>query len=69
MGRVSAGDTAAMIRAVGVDRIVLSSDLGQIDRPTPGEGLGRFRELLLAESITSREWEVMLRDNPLALLA
>ena len=52
MGRVSAQDTAAMIRAVGVDRIVLSSDLGQIDRPPPGEGLARFRELLLAEGIT-----------------
>jgi hypothetical protein len=58
-----------MIRAVGIDRIVLSSDLGQIDRPPPGEGLARFRELLLAEGITPREWEVGLRDNPLALLA
>ncbi len=69
MGRVSARDTADMIRAVGVDRIVLSSDLGQIDRPTPGEGLTRFRELLLAEGITAREWALALRDNPLALLA
>lgn len=68
MGRVSARDTAALIRRVGAQHVVLSSDLGQVDRVPPGEGLVRFRELLLAEGLTAREVDMTLRDNPSALL-
>jgi hypothetical protein len=68
MGRVSAPDTANLIRRVGARHIVLSSDLGQVDRPSPGEGLARFREVLLAEGLAPGEIDVGLRDNPAALL-
>jgi hypothetical protein len=68
MGRVSARDTASLIRRVGARHIVLSSDLGQVDRPPPGEGLARFREVLLAEGLAPGEIDVGLRDNPAALL-
>jgi hypothetical protein len=68
MGRASARDTAALIRRVGARHVVLSSDLGQVDRPPPGEGLARFRELLLAEGLAPAEIDVGLRDNPVALL-
>ena len=53
---------------MGAEHVVLSNDLGQIDRPPPGDGLARFRELLLAEGLTPREIDVALRDNPAALL-
>jgi hypothetical protein len=68
MGRVSARDTAALVRLVGAEHVVLSSDLGQVDRLSPGDGLTRFREILLAEGLTPREIEIALRDNPRALL-
>jgi hypothetical protein len=68
MGRVAARDTAALIRRVGAEHVVLSSDLGQIDRPPPGEGLVRFRKLLLAEGLAPREVDITLRDNPGGLL-
>jgi hypothetical protein len=61
-------DTAALIRRVGAQHVVLSSDLGQVDRVPPGEGLVRFRELLLAEGLAVPEVDMMLRDNPSALL-
>jgi hypothetical protein len=53
---------------VGAEHVVLSSDLGQIDRPSPGEGLTRFRELLLAAGLAAREIDITLRDNPGGLL-
>jgi hypothetical protein len=68
MGRVSARDTAALVRTLGAEHVVLSSDLGQVDRLPPGDGLARFREVLLAEGLTSREIDIALRDNPRALL-
>jgi hypothetical protein len=68
MGVQSAADAARIIRDVGAARIVLSTDVGQVDRITPAEGLARFAELLAKESIEPDELETAMRRNPAALV-
>ena len=42
MGLVSLAETAAIFRAVGASRAILSTDVGQVDRVSPAEGLARL---------------------------
>ena len=64
MGSVSAKETARTFREVGAERIVLSTDVGQVDRVTPAEGLARFATLLTDEGISSDELAVAMKANP-----
>ncbi|WP_376795505.1 DUF6282 family protein [Thermogemmatispora sp.] len=59
----------AAIRAVGPERTVLSSDLGQRSNPTVVNGLLDFASRLLAEGFTRCEVQRMLVDNPARLVA
>ncbi len=67
-GVATARETAALFRAVGAERVVLTSDLGQVHTPPPGDGLLRFAEALAAEGITPHEIATAMVRNPAALV-
>ncbi len=57
-----------MIKAVGPERTVLASDLGQITNPPPWEGLRMFVSVLLEKGIPKEHLKKMVQDNPAFLL-
>lgn len=57
-----------MIKAVGPERTVLATDLGQIHNPPPWEGLRMFVRVLLEKGIPKEHLKIMVRDNPYFLL-
>jgi hypothetical protein len=61
-------DYAEMIRAVGADRCVLSSDLGQPVNPAHPDGLAAFFEGLEQEGISRAEIDRMSKKNPALIL-
>jgi hypothetical protein len=64
MGSVSAAQTARTFREVGADRIVLTTDVGQVDRVTPAEALARYATALAAEGIGPDELTMAMKTNP-----
>ena len=56
------------IRAVGVDRVILSSDLGQASNPIHTEGWAQLFRVLEKEGVTVAEIDRMAKMNPGALL-
>jgi hypothetical protein len=69
MGTVSAAENARILRGVGPARVVLTTDLGQVDRMTPADGLARFAEALVEEGVPPGDIETAMRRNPEALVA
>jgi hypothetical protein len=57
-----------MIKAVGPERTVLATDLGQIHNPPPWEGLRMFLRVLLEKGIPKEHLKKMIQDNPSYLL-
>jgi hypothetical protein len=66
---VSVADISAAIRATGVERNIISSDLGQVRNPAPVEGLSIFCDALAREGFQEEELTVMIETNPRALLS
>ena len=64
MGLVSFEDTAAILRRVGRDRTILSTDVGQVDRVAPAEGLAKLGAGLLAEGIPREDIDAGMKGNP-----
>lgn len=62
------GDYARAIRAVGIERSILSSDLGQAGNSLPPDGLEAFFAALRKEGFTVAEIERMAKANPAHLL-
>jgi hypothetical protein len=58
----------ADIRAAGVEHSSIGSDLGQVDNPTPVEGMRQAIKLCLALGFTDDEVRLMVRDNPAKLV-
>jgi hypothetical protein len=56
------------IRATGPARIVLSSDLGQVGRPLPPQGLASMLKTLKQAGFSDSELHAMTRDNPARVL-
>lgn len=56
------------IRAVGVDRVILSSDLGQASNPIHTEGWAQLFRVLEKEGVTVAEIDRMAKTNPGKLL-
>ncbi len=59
---------AAQIRAVGVERVILSTDFGQPQSPYSDEGLSQYADLLAAQGFSDAELSMMFRDTPARLL-
>jgi len=56
------------ILAAGVAHSSIGSDLGQVDNPTPVEGLRQAIKLCLALGFSEDEVRMMVRDNPARLV-
>lgn len=56
------------ILAAGVAHSSIGSDLGQVDNPTPVEGMRQAIKLCLALDFTEDEVRMMVRDNPARLI-
>ncbi len=57
-----------MIKAVGPERTILATDLGQVHNPPPAEGLRMFLRVLLEKGIPYSHLEKMVKDNPAFIL-
>jgi hypothetical protein len=66
---LSLSQVAAVIRDVGVETTVLSTDFGQAHNPPPVEGLRAYLDGLLAEGFSESELRRMAGENPAALIA
>ncbi len=64
MGLVSFAETAAILRRVGANQTILSTDVGQVDRAAPAEALARLGAGLLAEGIPLADVDTAMKDNP-----
>ena len=67
-GRQDPREVVKIIRQVGADRIVLVSDAGQLENPSPPEALRSFCHILIKEGITFEEIKKMIVQNPTRLL-
>ena len=67
-GEFSLADYAAVIRDIGAEHFLLSSDLGQEMNPLHPDGLRAFMEGLRAEGISAADIDMMIRQNPARLL-
>lgn len=56
------------ILAAGVAHSSIGSDLGQVDNPTPVEGLRQAIKLCLARGFSEDDVRMMVRDNPARLV-
>ena len=59
---------AQLLRTIGVEWCVLSSDLGNPAYAMPTDGFGEFMSKMLAAGMTERELAQMTKDNPARLL-
>jgi|SRR3989344_3495863 len=55
---------AGQIKAVGAERCIISSDMGQISSPSPSEAMQKFSEMLMKEGISRKEIKIMGEINP-----
>jgi hypothetical protein len=64
----TASDFARMIRAIGPESVILSTDLGQPGNPVHPDGLAAFIAAMSGEGFSQRDLAIMTRDNPARLL-
>jgi len=61
-------ERAHIIKAIGPEHCILSTDLGQPQNPLPVEGMRLFIATMLHHGITPEEIELMVKRNPSRLL-
>lgn len=66
--RMAPKDLAEMIKAVGVDNCILSTDFGQAHHPIAPEGLRMGIATLLRAGIEEADMGLLVKDNPARLL-
>ena len=59
---------AERIRAVGPEHVILSTDLGQVMRPTPADGFAGYLDQLRDNGFSQAELDVMTKRNPARFL-
>lgn len=59
---------AALVSKVGADRVVISSDCGQIHNASPVEALRAFLNAVKAVGVSEEEISTMIRDTPRVVL-
>ena len=66
-GKCTWEEMFANIRAAGIERSVVSTDLGQVDNPPPEDGLPLMVDRLLEGGFTEDEVRTMVVDNSVVL--
>ena len=61
-------DLVKVIKSIGAEHCIVSTDLGQPQNPLPVEGMRLFIATLLHHGISPEEVELMVKKNPAALL-
>lgn len=69
LGLVSYKETAAIMKQVDAGQTILSTDVGQVDRVAPAEGLARLGAGLLAEGIPRDDVDTAMKRNPRHLMS
>ena len=64
----SVADVADTIRKVGVESVVLSTDMGQIGFAPPPDGMAAYIAELKSKGFSQRELDRMSKENPARLL-
>lgn len=67
-GRLDPHVIADIVRKVGADRCILSTDYGQVECAAPPEGLRIYCEVLSRCGLSDHELFTMVRENPARLL-
>ncbi|HVN23301.1 MAG TPA: DUF6282 family protein [Syntrophorhabdales bacterium] len=67
-GKVAWDVAIGQIRAIGADRVVLGTDLGQTTGVYPDEGLALYAEKLLQNGFSESEVRTMIVKNPTSLV-
>ncbi len=57
-----------LVKAIGAEQSIMSTDLGQSYNPPAPEGLRMFIATLLRKGLEAREVEIMVKTNPAKLL-
>ncbi len=68
LGSIDPADYVDLVRDVGAERMIMSTDLGQCMDPTPAEGMRFFIGTMLQFGCTQQEVEWMVKTNPAKLL-
>ena len=68
LGNMDPSDYVDCIRAVGAERTILGSDLGQVWDPMPASGMRHYITMMLQFGCTPQEVELMVKTNPAKLL-
>ena len=67
-GDATADEVVEQVRTVGVEQVILSTDLGQAVNPDPPLGFGLWIERFLETGFSEADVGRMVCENPLALL-
>jgi hypothetical protein len=67
-GQAKVDRLADDIRKVGVERAIISSDLGQRGNPLPADGFATFIDALRKKGFSDNELDLMAKQNPARLL-
>jgi hypothetical protein len=67
-GKIPVEEYTKAIRAVGVDHMILSSDLGQAVNPVHTEGWKIILDVMRKQGFTQAELDTMTKSNPAKLL-
>lgn len=67
-GRCTFDEMFANIRAAGVERCLISTDLGQVDNPPPEDGMALMADRLLEAGFSEDEVRTMAVENTSALV-
>ena len=64
LNKVDFATVVSQIKAIGPERVFLSTDLGQPANPYPDEGLSDFAEKLYKAGFSASDIRMMIVDNP-----
>ena len=67
--KIPLGKITEQIKSIGAEKCIISSDVGQVNSPSPSEAIRKFAELLIDNGLSEKNIETMGKDNPRKLIA
>jgi hypothetical protein len=62
-------ERVTMIKAIGAEHCIMSTDLGQYWNLPPAEGMRFLMAILIRNGLSTKEIEIMVKENPALLLS